>query len=253
MATYDDTGLIFAGDVYMGEVDANGTLTAGMLGPINVPSFKLTPPTADAKTRISRQRATFGQALDTVNVPKDPAKVEIQFDSLPASLLAEAMGGTSTASTVTGASATDEAVTLVEGKWVMLAHNHLAASSVEVATAAAPTTPLVEGTDYEVEYTSGMVKALTSAAAVACLVDYDYESTTGYTVKGGTEINKPRRLRLVGKNLATGKDAIVEVDYALLIADQDLDLMGDDFKSGQLSGNLKTVSGQDAPFRVVMQ
>ena len=247
--SYQDTGLIFAGKVFIGEV--NQGVVGALNGPINVPSFELTPPSTEVRNRVSKQPASYGQALDVVNIPGDPAQMSISFDSLPAVLLAEALGGTSASHSVTAGSVTDEAITLVEGQWVKLAHSNIDGASVVVTDPTGPT-DLVEGDDYEVDADAGMIKALDAAAAIAVEVDYDYNAESGTKVLGATEIQKPRHIILEGKNLATGKKARVIVHEAILNASEAMDLMSDEFVNGQLSGNLRTPAGKASPFEVIM-
>ena len=210
--SYQDTGLIFAGKVYIAPVE-QGVIGA-FNGPINVPSFELTPPSTEARNRISKQPATYGQALDVVNIPGDPAQMAITFDSLPAELLAEALGGTSAAHSVTAGTVTAETVTLIEGQWVKLAHANIDDQSVQV-TETTGSSNLAVGTDVEVDTDAGLIN-------------------------------------LEGKNLATGKKARVIVHEAVLNASEATDLMSDEFINGQLSGALRTPAGKASPFEVIM-
>lgn len=247
--SYQDTGLIFAGAIYIAPVE-QGVIGA-FNGPINVPSFELTPPSVEARNRISKQPGNYGQALDTVNIPGDPASLSISFDSMPAVLLAEALGGTSAAHSVTAGSVAAETVTLVEGQWVKLAHENIDGQSVQV-TETAGSSSLAVGTDVEVDTDAGLIKALNAGAATEVEVDYDYNGETGTQVLGATEIQKPRHIVLVGKNLATGKRARVVVHEAVLSASEATDLMLDDYINGQLSGAMRTPLGEDSPYKVIM-
>ena len=110
----------------------------------------------------------------------------------------------------------------------------------------------MEGDDYEVDADLGAIKALDAGAAIAVEVDYDYNAETGMQVLGATEIQKPRHIILEGKNLATGKKARVIVHEAILNANEAMDLMSDEFITGQLSGNLRTPAGKSSPFEVIM-
>ena len=88
MADFKDTGLIMSGDIFMAEVDADGKFGA-LNGPMNVPSLSITPTSVNRISRPSFQKDNYGQALDAVNLPSDSASVTIQFDSMPAAMLAE--------------------------------------------------------------------------------------------------------------------------------------------------------------------
>ena len=66
--SYKDTGLIFAGNVYMAPIV--NEVPTDFAGPINVTQLELTPPSPEAIDRTSYQRDTYGQVLDSVNHPQ---------------------------------------------------------------------------------------------------------------------------------------------------------------------------------------
>lgn len=248
MPGYQDTGLIVAGDVFMGEVDASGNV-GPLSGPINVPSLTITPNTVETIERQSYKKATYGQTLDAVNLPNEAANLTIQFDSLPAVMLSEALAGKTTAIDEAADTITAEPVTLVEGMWVKLPHSDLTESSVTVTDPAGPTDVTA---DVEIDHAAGLLRATTSAAAVAVDVDYDTNATTGTRVLGASEISKPRYLLVEGVNLATNKRCRVEIDRAILSSDQATELMGREFITGQLTGSLVTLEGKDSPYTMDM-
>ena len=86
--SFIDKGLLLAGDVYIAEI--NNGVKGPLIGPINVNEITITPPTTEEKSRISKKRSTFGQALDSVQLPKDPAKLSLKWDSMTKQLLADA-------------------------------------------------------------------------------------------------------------------------------------------------------------------
>ena len=87
--SYKDTGLIFAGNVYMAPIV--NEVPTDFAGPINVTQLELTPPSPEAIDRTSFQRDTYGQVLDSVNLPGEAPRMSMSFDSLPALLLADAL------------------------------------------------------------------------------------------------------------------------------------------------------------------
>lgn len=248
---YKDTGLIFAGELFMAK-STNG-VPGALNGPINVPSLQITPPTTEVRNRLSNQPANYGQALDVVGVPADPTSVTLQFDSLPAELLAEALGGTMEAHTVAGDSVTAEPLTLELGKWVKLAHANIdmAAPNAPVITDTDTTTALTAGTDYEIHPEGGLIKALRESAAVEVTAEYTYLAEAGQKILGGTEIEKPRYIELLGKNLATGKRGRLYIWEGRLNANQALDMMQNEFVTGQLGGQLRTPPGRTSPFEFI--
>lgn len=248
---YKDTGLIFAGELFMA-TSTNG-VPGALNGPINIPSLTITPPSSEVRNRPSKQPANYGQALDVVNIPADPSQVTMQFDSLPAQLLAEALGGELAEHDVSGDAVTGEEVTLKLGQWVKLAHPNIDMSEANKpeVTDASTTTALVAGTDYEVHPGGGFIKALRESAAVATTVNYKYLAETGQRVLGGTELEKPRYIELHGKNLATGKVGRLYIWEGRFNANQAIDLMQNEFVVGQLGGQLRTPPGKASPFEFI--
>lgn len=248
MPGYQDTGLIVAGDVFMGEVDSDGNVGA-LSGPINVPSLTITPNTVETIERQSYKKSTYGQTLDAVNLPNEAANLTIQFDSLPAVMLAEALAGKTVAIDDAADTVTGEAHTLVEGMWVKLANSNLTEDSVTVTETSGSTDITA---DVEIDHAAGLVRANTSSAAVDAEIDYDTNATTGTRVLGASEISKPRFVMVEGVNLATNKRCRVEIDRVVLSSDQATELMGREFITGQLTGSLVTLEGKDSPYTMDM-
>ena len=130
---FEDRGLILAGDLYIGEVDHDAKLVGGFYGPINVPQLQITPPTVNKVVRTSKQRATYGQALDSLNIPGDPASILVSFDSLPAKTLAEALGGTVAETIVEEDDGVDEITIGALNTWVDLSEKRIIKGTVDVA------------------------------------------------------------------------------------------------------------------------
>ncbi len=248
MSGYQDTGLIVAGDVFMGEVDSDGNVGA-LSGPVNVPSLTITPNTVETIERQSYKKSTYGQTLDAVNLPNEAANLTIQFDSLPAVMLAEALAGKTVAIDEAADTITGEPLTLVEGMWVKLAASNLSSGSVTVTETAGSTDVTA---DLEIDHAAGLVKANTSAAATDVTIDYDTDATTGTRVLGASEISKPRFVLVEGVNLATNKRCRVQIDRVVLSSDQATELMGREFISGQLTGSLVTLAGKESPYTMDM-
>lgn len=249
MGKFVDTGLLLAGDVYISEIKSAGVYGPAM-GPINVSQLQLTPPTTEEKSRASNKKESFGQTLDAVQVPKDPAKVSIKWDTASKTLLADAVAGTSESFSLTSQTVTDEAVTLSEEGYVELKHQNLDAEGLAVKKASDSTTPLVEGTDYEVKHDLGLIMALTTDAAVAVKVSYKTKAVSGTKVSGATEITKPRRILVDGVNLATNDRVRVVVEHGVFTAKGATDLMKGDFVEGELEGTLVTPAGKKAPWTI---
>lgn len=245
MPGYNDTGVILAGDVYLGDVDAQGNVTGPLRGPLNVPSLTLTPNTVETIERQSYKRDTYGQTLDAVNLPNDAANATIQFDSLPAIMLAEALAGTAATFEEPADSVTAEPVELVQGMWVKLPHSNIEGGTVVVTVDAAVVTD-----DCDIDLEAGLIRANTEAAAGAGTVDYSTLARSGSRVLGASEISKPRYILLQGENIATGQKVRAEIWRAVLNADQAQELMGREFLTGQLTGAMVTPEGKSSPYQV---
>lgn len=249
MGQFVDNGLLLAGDVYISEILAGGALGPAV-GPINVTKLEATPPTVDEKTRTSNKKANFGQALDSVSVPKDPAKLAISWDTATKSLLADAVGGKAEDYTKESQTLTDVAVTLTEVGFVRIGYQDIISTGFTVEKAEG-NVALTEGTDYEVNLELGLIHALTSAAAVPVLINGTTAAVTGTRVAGASEITKPRQILVDGENLATGEKVKVTFHQITFAATGATDLMGGEFVAGELEGTLVTPAGKDSPWEII--
>ncbi len=250
MDQYQDTGLIFAGNIYMREI-VDG-VPGEYAGPINVTRLEMTPPQPESVDRTSYQRDTYGQVLDSVNLPGEAPRMAMDFDSLPSSQLADALAGTTEDYSATVQTVTGEAITLKQGTWKKLPFPNVDTATISVTLDSDGTTELVRGTDYDVEPTSGLIRALNETGAVAVAVDFDTVQASGQRILGATEISKKREIIMDGKNLVTGKNALVTIHSASFSATQALDLMAREFISGTLEGTMTTPAGEKSPYDIVM-
>lgn len=246
------SGLLCSGDLYLDRFDDTGAST-GLVNMNYAKKFSITE-SADTKTRTSKARATFGQASSNVTIKK-PAEVSIEIDEIAVSVLAMALMGGTAALTQSSSTITDEAVTAKLGIAVPLSKGNIAATGVTVKNSAGDTT-YVEGADYLLERTVGLLTALPGGA----IADDDplkfngsVDAIAGTTIKGGSKPTTQCALVLIGKNLDTGKDIVVRVDSAALSPKKEIDFMADDFVSVELGGQLTTLSGKDSPYTVELR
>lgn len=248
MGKFVDTGLLLAGDVFISEIKSAGVFGPAV-GPINVSQLQLTPPTTEEKSRSSNKKESFGQTLDAVQVPKDPAKVAIKWDTASKTLLADAVAGKAESFTTTSSTITDEPVTLSLEGYTELSKQNLDAEGFVVKNAA-DSTPLVENTDFVVRRDLGLIMALTATAAVPVKVSAKTKAVSGTKVSGATEITKPRRILVDGVNLATNERVRVVIEHGVFTAKGATDLMKGDFVEGELEGTLVTPAGKSAPWTI---
>ena len=204
----------------------------------------------DKKERISKMPGTYGQALDTVYIPKPP-EIKLTFDSIRPKDLAMAFLGEEPETVSQGSgSVSNEEITAKIGVYVDLSKQNLADGSVTVTNEDGSQT-YVEGKDYVVHYGLGMIKALPGGAisdGQVLKVSYNYNAITWSKIKA---IKRPvikGAMRLYGKNMTTGKKCKVEFFHVVLQPDKEIDFLSDDFMQLSFSGTLVTPPGKDTPF-----
>lgn len=239
-------GLLVAGNFFVDRLNAQGQST-GIIGPINTTKLAIKTD-ADEKVRGSRKKESYGQALSVVKIAK-PAEVEWSFDDQPAELIAMALLGDTQVVNSGSGTLTDEAVTLpTNQRWVQLPETNFATLGFAVKKDAAT---LVLGTDYEVNYALGLVRALKGGAVEpggAVTVSGQHNAISGTLVRGG--INAQTRARIFGEgtNLETGKPMKLDIFDASLSPTAALDFAASEFVSATLAGKAQLVAGKDHPF-----
>lgn len=243
----ENTQILLAGDVYISRLDGAGN-PLGLIGPLNTDQLQIKQE-VEEKVQTSQMRDTFGQTRASVNLPK-PAVVSIGFQDQPSELLAMALLGDTSALSESAATVTDEPVTAVLGKWVKLPNRNITAASV-VVTDTVPNPAFTEGTDYEINYRLGMIRALAGGAitdGMSLLVDYDSGAVAGTRIAGGSESQISARILLDGKNLVNGQSVHLEIHQSTLRPDGDIDLNSSEFITTTLTGNMITPAGKSSPF-----
>ena len=239
-------GLLVAGNFFVDRLNAQGQST-GIIGPINTTKLAIKTD-ADEKVRGSKKKDSYGQALSVVKIAK-PVEVEWSFDDQPAELIAMALLGDTQVLNTGSGNLTDEAVTLpTNQRWIQLPESNFAALGFVVKKDA---TTLVLGTDYEVNYALGLVRAVKGGAIEAggaVTVTGQHNAISGTLIRGG--INAQTRARIFGEgtNLETGKPIKLDVFDASLSPTAAIDFAASEFVSATLAGKAQLVAGKDHPF-----
>ncbi len=241
-------GLLASGTLFLDrEIDG---VAQGLVKIPGVAKFAITN-NSEIKEQTSKDKGTYGQVTATVAIPQ-PSELSVTIANFDQTSMAMALMGDDVATSSGSGSVTDEAVTASLGKFVALANRSITSGSV-VVTDSPMTTTYVEGTDYEVNYATGNISALSAGAiadAQALLVDYSYNAVSGFIINGATRPQVQGKLILDGKNLSTGRDLLVTVDRALLVSDGEVDFMADDFVEISMTGRMETLSGKTSPYTV---
>lgn len=213
----------------------------------NATKFAIAETDADVKERISRQKDTYGQALDRVAIPK-PAKITIEMDEVDANNLAIALRGIVEQITESG-SVTDESHTAALGKYIKLAHSNV--SNVVVKDSGGTTT-YEEGVDYKIRGSVGLIEILSGGSITdgeALKISYSYDETSS-KVTGSKETEIQAALILEGTNQVNGKDCRVYVYKARMMPTSAVDFLADDFTTITLEGTLLKPEDKDEPYYI---
>lgn len=240
------SGLLVAGNFFVDRLNALGQST-GIVGPINTTKLAIKTD-ADEKVRGSRKKETYGQALSVVKIAK-PCEVEWTFDDVPADLLAMALMGDASVVNSGSGNLTDAPFTLPDNqRWLELGQRNFATDAFVVKKDA---TTLTLGTDYEVNYALGLIRALKDGAVEAggaITVTAQHNAISGTLIKGGIQAQTRARIFGEGTNLETGKPISLDIFDASLASTQAIDFAAAEFVSGTLAGKAQLKSGKDSPF-----
>ena len=246
-------GFLGAGDLYARIYNPATSLFEPWTGPYESTKFEIKP-NSDLKEMSSRGRSTYGQVIESVPLPK-PSDLNVVFGEVNRESLAMALFGTNSTLAQGSGSVSDEVVAAALGKWVDLAHANLATAGFVVTNSAATVT-YVLGTDYEVNYRLGMLRAITGGAiadAASLKVDYSYNAISGTKIAGSTQTQVRAQFRLDGINFASQLPVICDVWEAVLTPDSAFDFLQDKFAEISLKGRLKTPVGKTDPFEVQLR
>ena len=226
MSRLQDDGLIVEGTVMARNRRLPDT---GFLPIGNVTALKLKTE-SEKKTRTSKQKGSYGQALDTITIKK-PTTVSFTLDTFDKTNLAMVLMGADSVVDASAVKTTDQPVTVAKkGIWISLGHANLDPTKFIVKNAAGTK---VDETDYEVNANIGLV-----------LIK---ESCT--TVQDGEEVSDWDLEILVDTtNRVNGKEGKLHIPSAVIASDSELDWFADDFNSASFSGNTVLVAGYPSSY-----
>lgn len=242
------SGMVCALDVRVTYVDEDGVPTGGAIGIVNPVTLGIETPEPARQQRISRQRDSFGQALDEIVTP---AATQISFstdETGDAEVLGWGLNGEAVNYTQDAATVTEQVTAVEKGKWVKLPHRAVSALTIEPTGGG---TPYILNTDYLVDLVGGLVKVTEGGAIATGNVELNYTAAalTGKKVNAGTRASIRVRIEGEGVNRTNGKPVHVVIPKASLSASGTLDLVGDDFLVTELSGTALKLTGR-APVEV---
>jgi hypothetical protein len=240
---YENEGFIGSGDLNIDVYNASGALT-GELDVGNAKAFAINAPKIEKKELTGFRRENYGKKIASVPISKEQ-ELKITLTDINRKNLVLAMMGTDAAYSQTAGNntSTPETVVAVLGKWVKLANRRLDPAHKPVVTGAGTTPPTyVEGTDYEIDYQVGRIRAL-SGGAITDATSIEVGSTwlgitNGFKVQALTQNTIYAFIRMIGKDLAYGRDCEVIVHKVELVPSGDINWLTDDFASLEFTGTI---------------
>lgn len=242
-------GFLGAGSVQFAIIE-NG-IAVGYGTPRETSKFEIKPST-DLKELVSKGKDTYGQIIETVAISK-PSVVTISLREADyENLLLALMGSDGLGANQAAATVVDETVVIKIGKYTELAHKNLQATGL-VLTNSAATVTYVLGTDYEVIYLTGQIRAIAGGAITegqSCKLDYSAAAYTSKKIMGATQNSIRARILFNGKNMADNTPVLLTAWEGLFSPESAFDLLANDFGEVTLKGQLKTPVGKTSPFEV---
>jgi len=242
-----DVGYLFEGNLMVARFQ-NGVF-GGFADPLNATKFELKF-SGERKDRISKRRAQYGQAVDSVAIPK-PVECSIEVDSAgDAEILAMAvMGENLTVASAANATVTDASFTVLAlNVWLpIFGHRNITNMTVKN-----PDDSSLASTNYAIyNFETGMVK-FTGGVTVGDVVKLSYSHHEEGHIVTNSMTNSLIKSRLFfdGKNLADGKNVTVDVWEVAFSSQATLDFMSGDFMKVPLTGTCNTPNGKNSPFEI---
>lgn len=197
--------------------------------------------------RVSNGKGTYGQAVGGVTVAQ-PTTFNITFAAASIEMMRMKLAG-EVEDIAIGAGSIDATVPVVVGKWCDVGVRNIATAAFAVKNAAGTTT-YVMGTDYEVNYLTGMILPLEGGAIVAgnVKVTGTHNAISGRRVKGAKRYRNVFEFKLDGENLTNEKPVFLHAYRAVATSDSAHDFFTKGLSTVPLSGELEVPDGKSEPF-----
>lgn len=206
--------------------------------------------TANSNTieRKSKQRESYGSALDSVTMP-EPSGVSIEYDTFTPRTWAMALMGTATKASVTAKTVTDEAITAKLGSYFALANKQIDLATVAVKNGAT----VIDAAEYEIVTAMGYIKfnaGGTVAEGDALTINYTTLPVEKWVIDGAKVTTFRGKLVVDGENLVDGKSATLTIPNLSLAVNGELDWYSDEFNTVTMEGTAALPDGGGAPYVV---
>lgn len=237
------SGLLCSGNVNIAILDDDGSFK-GFMPVKNTVELKFTQGDSNEKTRVSKMKGDFGQALDTVFSPGADS-LSISIDENDADVAGMAFRGTVAKVDVAAGTSQTAVVDVFAGLYVPISATAYNLTNVTVKDPDDPDTTFILGVDYDLDAESGMIRKLAGGQlGEKASVSFSYPAYSAMEVSPG--VKQTINLRIIGrmKNLANGKDIFVNVPKVAAYPTSEVDWFSEDFVVTQLGGKIQSVNGQ---------
>ena len=203
----------------------------------------------ETKERVSKQKGTYGTALDSLKTVK-PTEIGLKLDTFDKDNLALALMGEAAVIAATAQTVADETVTIgKKGMAYKLAHGNIDPTTVKVKNKGKTA---VDAAHIDINATLGMITILPTADTVnegeTIIVEYKTRDSGGYKVSAATLSRLDLEIYVDGRNRVTGETGILHIPHAVLAADGSIDWFGDDFNEAEFKGTAVLASGETSTY-----
>lgn len=242
---YTEESWLGSGDLNIDVYNSSGALT-GELDVGNATIFAINAPSIEKKELTGYRRENYGDTIKSI-ISKIEQELKFTLTDINRKNLAMAMFGTDAVLTQAAGNntATPETIVAALDKWVKLGFRLLDEETPPVVTGSGGTPTYVEGTDYEIDYQVGRIKALSTGsitAGLSLLVGSTYLDLTGWQVTGRTVDKIEALIRLIGQDKANTRDCEVIVYKASLTPSGDINWLTQDYATLEFSGKILSTS-----------
>lgn len=245
MAKQNDHGLIFEGDV---KIRNRNQPDAGFIDVGNTTALT-TQTSVETKERVSKQKGTYGSALDSLKTVK-PTEIGLKLDTFDKDNLALALMGTAAVIAAQAQAVSGEKVVIgKKGMAYKLAHGNIDPASVKVKN---KTKANVDAKHLDINAAVGLITVLPAADNVndgeEIEVEYKTRASGGYKVSAATLSRLDLEIYVDGRNRVTGEAGVLHIPHAVLAAEGSIDWFGDDFNEAEFKGTAVLAAGETSTY-----
>ncbi|MBR5940599.1 MAG: hypothetical protein IKZ88_05010 [Neisseriaceae bacterium] len=248
MARKEDDGLILQGDVYVRNRRIDG---AGLVHIGNTTKLELSSST-EKKERISKQKTSYGQALDSISTPQ-PTTISFELDTFDRHNLALALMGKDADVSRAAADFSRDVVIGKKGQFFAIGETNL---DPETAITVTANGTALDTAAFEINYNLGLVQIAANSSAISdgdtVTVAGKLKAQDGFKIDASVLNDWDLELILDGKNRVNEQEIRLRIPSAVIAADGAIDWFGDDFATAAFTGTVVKLAEESAPYTVEM-